>query len=374
MFLAVVAALVSGGNNWWLPLHLFLVGGLLSAVSTTTQKLAVTWSSSPTPSDVWVGIQRWSLAVGALSMVSGHEIKQDWLFAFGAIVVGCSLVMLMGLLFWIRSKAGTQRYVPAIDAYLVAIFCGLVGVTIGSLLGLGFFAQHYSQLRAAHFLLNLFGLIGLVIAGTLPYFVATQIRSKMSPIATTFVKRLSIFVLACGVGVAVVGDIVSRRSFVGFGLYIYCAGLVFVVLLLPYNKRSYKRYLRPRALQLLTGIFWWIAMTGVLGFVQSNASEDRHVLQALVVGGFAQILVASLAYLGPVIRGGGHELLAAGFVTTRSWVSLVSGNLAAVFSFLEQNRIVGVCLLVWLIDSCVRYAILIKTKSAPEGMQFKDNA
>ncbi|MEJ7721804.1 MAG: hypothetical protein WKF58_15885, partial [Ilumatobacteraceae bacterium] len=40
----VVAAVVTGaarvGAGWWLPLHLFVVGGLLSAISATTQMFA----------------------------------------------------------------------------------------------------------------------------------------------------------------------------------------------------------------------------------------------------------------------------------------------------------------------------------------------
>jgi hypothetical protein len=53
------------------------------------------------------------------------------------------------------------------------------------------------------------------------------------------------------------------------------------------------------------------------------------VLRALAVGGLAQILVASLAYLGPVLRGGGHERLTQGFALTRSWPGLALANVAA---------------------------------------------
>jgi hypothetical protein len=53
------------------------------------------------------------------------------------------------------------------------------------------------------------------------------------------------------------------------------------------------------------------------------------VIFALVVGGYAQILVASLAYLGPVLSAGGHERLARSFAVTGSWPGLVAGNVAA---------------------------------------------
>ena len=46
---AVVTGAVGIGDGWWLPLHLFVVGALLTAISAVTQMLAVTWSTAPAP-------------------------------------------------------------------------------------------------------------------------------------------------------------------------------------------------------------------------------------------------------------------------------------------------------------------------------------
>jgi nitrite reductase (NO-forming) len=48
----------------------------------------------------------------------------------------------------------------------------------------GLEAPPVARVRAAHLTLNLLGLVGLVIAGTLPFFTATQARVKMSARAT----------------------------------------------------------------------------------------------------------------------------------------------------------------------------------------------
>ncbi|HRD99680.1 MAG TPA: hypothetical protein PLV68_00175, partial [Ilumatobacteraceae bacterium] len=45
----VVAGAAGIGDGWWLPLHLFVVGALLTAISAVTQMLAVTWSAAPAP-------------------------------------------------------------------------------------------------------------------------------------------------------------------------------------------------------------------------------------------------------------------------------------------------------------------------------------
>jgi hypothetical protein len=83
-----------------------------------------------------------------------------------------------------------------------------------------------------------------------------------------------------------------------------------------------------------------------------------------VVGGFAQILVASLAYLGPVLRGGGHERLTAGFAITRSWVSLAAGNTAAVAALVGHDPTLAAALAVWLTDLAVRAGRLLTTTRA----------
>jgi hypothetical protein len=64
---AAVSAVVPHRTGAWLPLHLFLVGGLLAAVSGATQLLAVTWSAAVPPPAAPVRAQRALLAAGALA-------------------------------------------------------------------------------------------------------------------------------------------------------------------------------------------------------------------------------------------------------------------------------------------------------------------
>jgi hypothetical protein len=69
-----------------------------------------------------------------------------------------------------------------------------------------------------------------------------------------------------------------------------------------------------------------------------------HWTHVLVVGAFAQILWGSLAYLVPMLRGGGHERLTDGFARTRSWVGFAGLNASALALAAEQPAI-GVGLL-----------------------------
>jgi nitrite reductase (NO-forming) len=334
-------------------LHLFAVGALLSAISATTQMLAVTWSAAPAPNSTVAGSQRWLLAAGAVTLVVGRQAEATWLLATGAVMVIAAMVALIAILLWIRHGAVTNRFAPAIEAYVAACVAGTVGMSLGIVLGTGHAGTRVAELRGAHLMLNAFGLIGLVIAGTLPYFAATQVRAKMSRLATPVAMRVTSAVLAAATAVAAAGWLVGRHGLVAGGLVAYALGLVAVAAMLPVYARDRLDWAGPRLVQLLCGIAWWAAMSVALAVVTVRQTSDRAVLQALVIGGFAQILVASLGYLGPVLRGGGHRRLTAGFAATRSWVSLVAGNLAAVAALAEDETLTAIGLAVWVIALAV---------------------
>src|SRR5690606_22474094 len=162
-----------------------------------------------------------------------------------------------------------------------ALAFGAIGIGLGVHLVTG--GTGSADLRRAHLVANVLGLVGLVILATLPYFTATQVRSKVAPRATA--ARVRALVLASALAVAGAG---------------------------------------ARLVHLLTGILWWAGATAGLAATVAWDLDDGPVLRAMVVGGLAQILVASLAYLGPVLRGGGHESLGAGFALTRSWVGVAA--------------------------------------------------
>lgn len=365
---AVVAGITRGGTGWWLPLHLFVVGALLSAISATTQMLAVTWSAAPAAGPLVATAQRWVLAAGAIALVVGRETDQAWLFVTGGATVVAAMLGLASMLVRIRRQAFTPRFAPAIEAYVAAAVAGATGMSIGILIGAGRAGARAVDLRDVHLVLNVFGLIGLVIAGTLPYFAATQVRSKMSPRATPTAMRVTCAALAVATAVAATGHLVDRPGVVAGGLIIYVLGLLAIAATLPIYARRRLRWGGPRVVQLATGVAWWSAMTVALAVAAVRETGDRAVLQALVIGGFAQILVASLAYLGPVLRGGGHRRLAAGFAITRSWVSLAAGNVAALAALIGHGPTLAGALAIWLTDILIRAGRLLTTTRSSDDV------
>lgn len=321
---AAAAIFIPHRTGAWLPLHLFVVGGLLLAISGATRLFVVTWSSAAPVTGAPVAVQRWAVAIGAVTLAIGRERELgDVVIGIGGSAVVAGL-LLLGVLVVVEGRRGqVRRFHPALRFYVAAIVAGLIGSVLGTAM-----ATSGTAMRAAHVTLNVLGLIGLVIAGTLPTFVATQARMKMSRRATP--RRLDVVLawLVVSLATATAGNVAEHGAIVGAGYASYALALLYLVSLLPRPGRRQLGWAGPRLVQLGVGMGWWIALVAAAAVearAHSGGMSERLVV-AIVLGGYAQILLASFAYLAPVLLGGGHERLAARFAATRSWTSLVAGN------------------------------------------------
>ena len=360
---ALVAALVPHDTGAWLPLHLFFAGSLATAISTVTLMLAVTWSAAPAPSEPLMSMQRWMLAAGALAVAAGREGDSRLLTGVGGGAVVAALALVGALLVTIRRRGSTDRYLPAIDAYLLALTAAVGGVALGIWIGA---VRLSAQLREAHLLANLLAFVGVVIAGTVPYFVATQARVKMSPWATPRRIRAATSTMWAAAVASAVAAAGGHRDLVAIALVVYAAGIVAIGALLPRPTGKSLTWAGPRLTQLLLGLAWWAAMVVHAATTWGRTGIEHATLLALVVGGFGQILAASFAYLVPVVRGGGHEALTAGFRRTRSWVGLLLANAAAVLALAGQERAMLAMVGLWIADAAARSAIVGGCRSLRE--------
>lgn len=351
---AVVTALAPGRTGPWLPLHLFLVGSVTMAIAVVTVMLAVTWSASPAPPGGALAAQRWTLAAGAASVATGRASSTPAATVAGGLLAAASLTAVAVMLLHARRTAHTPRFSPAIDAYVLAIAAAVAGIA----LGVGFTTGSVSSaMRDSHVVVNLLAFVGVVIAGTIPFFTATQARTKMGPRARPGTIRAVASWLWASAVTGAVAAALDRDDLAAGALLGHGVGVLALAPLLPRLGAKQIEWAGPRLLQLLTGIAWWSAATCWIAIARWRSPWiDGVALRTLVIGGYAQILAASLAYLVPVARGGGHLRLAAGLRRTRSWTGLVAGNAAAVLAALDQGRLVVPVLCVWLVDLGVRVA------------------
>ena len=171
----------------------------------------------------------------------------------------------------------------------------------------------------------------------------------------------------CGDEAARLGrKLAERGSLAAVGLTGYALGVVAVMALLPHPTRRQLLWAGPRVLALWTGGAWWAVAVAASAV---DAASDHSVfggrwLVVLVIGGYAQILWGSLAYLLPMLRGGGHQLLGEGFATTRSWVGLAAANAAALSAALAlPTPITIAAVAVWVLDGAWRAARVGTTRA-----------
>ena len=356
---AAASAIVPHDTGSWLPLHLLLAGAMTLAVSGVTPMLAVGWSAGPAAPAYLAFAQRWLLAGGVVGLALGREfgLAPAALGAAGACVLS-SMVLLAAELAVIARGRVERRFDGALRSYAVA----LVAASMAMALVMASFAGAAPELwRDVHVALNLLGFLGLVIAGTLPFFVATQARTKRPLRATVAAQDATTFVLAAGVAIAAAGTLASNEAVAATGYAVYAAGVFLVVRQLPWLSWAKARWGGPRLLMTAAAIAWWLAASAAAAV---NAAAGRpalsgEVLVALAVGGYAQLLAASLAYLGPVLRGGGHERLAAGFRITRSWPAVIVSNAGVLLWVVDLHGIAAVAIGIWVVDSVVRGARLV---------------
>lgn len=355
---ACVVAAVPHDTGTWLPLHLFLVGSLLSAICAAALLLAVTWSAGPAPPLTPVRVQQGLLTVGAAGVAASREL--DWGSAALGITgtaVAAALVITAVLLVGIRRHAVTDRFHPAIDAYVVALGLAVAGSGLGVARGSG---HGDFRVRDAHLVVNLLGVVGLVIAATLPYMVATQVRAKMAPRASTTAIRAVTSTMAVASLLAAAGLWADVDALAAAGFVLYALGIAATAALCPKPTPKNLRWAGPRIPQLAAGLLWWLGCCVALAVRTAQGFDpSTDLVLGLVIGGYGQILAGSLAYLGPVLRGGGHQRLGAGFTLTRAWPGLVAANVAAVGAVGGWAPVMATGIVVWIADAAVRTALLI---------------
>jgi nitrite reductase (NO-forming) len=354
--IAAAALAWATADGSWLPLHLFLAGGVVLAISGVSLMLTVTWSAAPAPPDRLVLLQRACIAVGAGGVAAGRHLELMSTLVGVAGVIYVSGLLLLAVLLVTTARRGVQRrFDPAVVAYVTALASGTAGVAIGVVMALDAPSPH---LRAAHVAVNLLGLVGLVVAGTLPFFAATVGRSRMAPHATA--RRVTIVVAwqATILAVAVAGLVGGAEVPAAAALAAYACGIGGVLWLAPRPTRRQLRWAGPRLLALWAGAAWWAIAVAVAAVeVAGDGVPFRgEWLSVLVVAAYGQILWGSLAYLLPMLRDGGHERLGEDFTTTRSWVGFVAVNVAGVAFAASASALAAVAVAVWVLDAGVRAA------------------
>lgn len=377
---AVIAGALGRDGDHWLALHLFLLGGVLTTISGATLLLGVPWCSSPAPHTWAVRTQQILLGAGVVLLAFARERSWPsvWPMIAGTAVL-ISLAMLIVLLIIVRVTGPKDRFYPAMDGYVAAIVLGILGCYAGILMAMrSLSSPSYPWVRSAHFTTNLLGLVGIIIATTLPYMLATQARMKMSKRATPLNVRASVAALTLATSVSGLAMLFRHPAVAGLGYIAYALALIYSMTLYPVMGEKQIRWAGWRIAHLAAGLAWWLGCLVAMAVKALGGDPvPETVLLVLVIGGFAQILVGSLAYFAPVLRGGGQKGLSTGFRTTRSLPGFIAANVAVVGVMFRLGWVIALAIGFWFLDGAVRAVVLAVSdpnKDDPAATETRDAA
>jgi nitrite reductase (NO-forming) len=351
---AVWAVLVAfQGGSWWGPLHSFLAGTLLLAISGASQMFTVTWAAAVPPAPALATTQRWAIASGVGAALIGMAGGIEWLVGVGAVVAVAGVVLLAVSLLGAVRRSLLRRFDLSARFYMLAIAAGVSGITLGGIMGSGLAGSWYDEFRLVHSHLNLLGLVGLTIVGTLPTILPTLAHHR----AVSGREAVAAWWTAVVAMAAVAFGLVAGEPSVGVGtlLVAVALGLILGGVLGRLGRRGLKGGL-PYG-QVAAGSVWLMAWALVDGYrLITNGAPDPYPVWngAVVVAGLAQILLGSLAYLVPVLVGPpprlGRNLSR---MKGRPWRPLLLANLAGVL-FLFAPAWAAIAAGIWITDFAIR--------------------
>jgi nitrite reductase (NO-forming) len=316
--------------DWWVPLHLMLVGAVSVAISGAMQNfVAALTASGPAPAPmVWA--QFALVNVGAALTVAGRSSGRTSLVGAGgtAFIAGMVLLGLIVSRAWRRALHLRHR-VP-VAMYGAAVICVLAGASIGIVLATGAVqgAKAWLDLRTAHLVLNVLGWVSLTIAGTLITLLPTVLRVRMP----AWGGRVTVWLFVVGIGTMALGVAMGRSPLAAAGAAAYGFGVAGVVLMATRALSIRRKWPVPlSAKHLLLALAWFTAGTvwtfvALLRGVEWFAGADDVLVIVFGGGWILQTLLGAWLYLLPVMRpahpdkrrrmlvavewGGGVELLA----------------------------------------------------------------
>lgn len=347
-----MVVIVSGGS-WWGPLHAFVAGTVVLAISGASQMFTVTWSAAPASSGRVTAAQRWLAAVGVAVVLVGVSASLEALVWIGAAGLVASLLVLGWSIRATIARSLLRRFDLSSRFYLTAFAAGVVGVSLGGALGADAVGGAFADVRLVHSHLNLIGLIGFTIIGTLPTFLATVAHHRVVSGQEAKVG----WWLTVAAGVMIAAGLGFGRWAVGVGTALAGVAALAVLAGIVGRLRHKIRFELP-FLQISLGTVWlgaWAIADGVRLVIGAPPPPFSGWTAAAVLAGIGQVLVGSLAYLLPVLAGpplGPNQAR----MTRMPQIPLILLNAAGLAFILGVGPVGAVLAGLWAVDFLVRLA------------------
>lgn len=315
------AVLVAIGHRFvpasgWLLVHLLGLGGVGTAILVWSWHFAAALLRLPD------AVMRRGQAprlvlfnAGAVAVVVG-VVSGAWPATLGGgIAVAAAagwhaVALLRRMRTALPSRFGlTVRYYVAAGASLP------VGVALGVVMArAGLADAGHERVVLAHAVVNLLGWVGLTVVGTLVTLWPTMLRTRIADGVERAARRM-LPVLVAGVVLAAGGALAGVLVLTALGALVYLAGLVGVAFPHVEGVRR-KAPVEFCTSSVLAGLAWLTTSLVLLAVGTATATDwaqavDRagRLTVPVLVGFAAQVLAGALAYLVPVVLGGGPSVV-----------------------------------------------------------------
>jgi nitrite reductase (NO-forming) len=300
----------------WLVVHLLLLGGATSAILFWSQHFADTILRKAGRRGP-LAVRFVAHTIGAVAVLAG-VMSDVWMLALTGGAVVASVAAWHGAALAVRlHRALPSRFAPLVRYYLAAGLALLVGIVLGVILARSGQPEiAHDRMFVAHVVMNVLGWVGLTVVGTVVLLWPTVLHARIGDGAQ---RRASVALWSLCAGLAVVGAACLTGVRVGilFGLALYLVGLVVAGLDLAAQARRTPP-VNFAGWSMGAALLWFGA--GVVAFgVRVTLANGWHAAAAAIlpllvpfgVGFVAQLVMAALSYLLPVVFGGGPARLRA---------------------------------------------------------------
>ncbi|MEH1017321.1 hypothetical protein V6U90_30050 [Micromonospora sp. CPCC 206060] len=319
--LAYLAALVAVAlthpflPSWrWLAIHLLLLGAVTNAIVVWSAHFTTAVLRCPAPANRRGESVRLSvLNLGVVGVLASGVLDQPLPGVVGASTVFAAVAAHLAWLAARLRAALPARFTVTVHYYLAAIGALLTGIPVGAWM-LVADGDSRPRLLLFHAHVNLFGWVTLTVLGTLLTLWPTVLRTRMADGAVTAARR-ALPIAVAGLAALGIGALAWWPPLAAGGLALIATATLLTAL--PAAQAA--RHKTPASFpswSIAAAAAWLLVALSVDAFTLLSAptpaaAADRFgaVLVPLLVGFVGQVLLGALAYLLPMVLGGGPALV-----------------------------------------------------------------
>ena len=296
----------------WFAVHLFTLGVVTNLILGLTDHFSRTLTHQPGSMPAW---QMPTVNAGILGVLWGIPAGHTWVIAVGASVLTAVVFVSYVRLRRLRKRALAPRFGWVVRAYQRAHGAFIHGAVLGALLGASVFGGAWvSSARIAHAHIQLLGWAGMTLLATIVFFGPTVARTRIAAGADARAAAalppgaiaLTLAVLAL-LGTGIGGALgTSLRWLAAFGLVVFAWSVTIVCVSVV--RALHASPSAGRWGMLAVGVWFPLVAWTDVAVVASGSWRWLDPLgAAMIIGVIAQAIVASLAYLGPLLRPRGDQ-------------------------------------------------------------------